>query len=326
MKRAFFLAITFLVLFASCEKEEKPVAPASGQVANASMGSTYETMLYFNVLTNQFVQETPHQPYDLEITNQPNDRHIFLNSSNFMYAKNVGAMAFESVVDTSGNAPWLYDNANGDPSRNAIGQWWDANGNTKNEVYIINRGIKPDGFPIGYKKLQILAASADAFTLRVANLDNTQDTTLTLTKDPDKLRAQFYFETNAIEDIEPFSNDWHLHFTQYTQGLGHEDDTIPYLVRGVLINQSRVTVARMDDEDFNAITRSDVLALDYSQAKNAIGHDWKFFSFDEQAYLTNPNQIYILKEISGNYFKLRFVDYYDDNGEKGNAKFEIEGL
>jgi len=39
-----------------------------------------------------------------------------------------------------------------------------------------------------------------------------------------------------------------------------------------------------------------------------------------------PDIVFIIKEISGNYYKLRFVDYYNDAGEKGYAKFEIEGL
>ena len=327
MKRSLLIIFVSVFILASCEKTEEPVNPAKSQALTAGMGSTYETMLYFNVSTGLFVQEIEHLPFDLQFPNQPDDKHVYLNSSNYMFVKNMGVVPFTSVSDTNGGSEWRYDFPTGHDSRTAFGEWMDANGMSKGEVFILNRGMNSDGFSIGFKKIQILSADQDSFTIRCADLDNSNDTTVTIEKNQDNERIQFWLETMAVEQIEPVSTLWHLHFTQYTDyDLTDQGDTIPYSVRGVLINQSTTSVAKLDEEDFEGITLEDVQSLDYSNDRNIIGYDWKFFSLDSGIYEVLPEQVYIIKEIGGNYYKLRFVDFYNDQGEKGYAKFEIIGL
>ncbi len=315
------------ILLVSCEKKEEPVNPAKSQALTAGMGSTYENMLYFNVSTGIFVQEGSHYPYDLQFPNGPADQHIFLNSSNYMFVKNMGVVSFESVQDTIGGSEWMYDYPNGEPNRTAFGDWMDENGDSKGEVFIVDRGFNADGFKIGYKKIQVLSANGDGFTLRCADLDNTADTTVYIEKNLDNERIQFSFNTMGIEPIEPISTLWHLHFTQYTDyDLTDQGDTVPYSVRGVLINQSTTSVAIIENADFNDLTLQDVTGLSYSSHLNVIGYDWKVFSLDNGIYEVDPKKVYVIREIGGNYYKMRFVDYYNDMGEKGYAKFEIIGL
>ena len=327
MKRFFLIILSVVFILTSCEKKEEPVNPAKSQALTAGMGGTYETMLYFNVSTGLFVQETEHLPYDLQFPNQPDDKHVYLNSSNYMFVKNMGVVPFASVTDTMGGSEWRYDFPTGDESKTAFGDWMDANGDSKNEVFVLNRGMNSDGFQIGFKKIQILSATDEAFTIRCADLDNANDTTVIIEKNPDNERIQFWLETMALEEIEPVSTLWHLHFTQYTDyDLTDQGDTIPYSVRGVLINQTTTSVAYLQDDDFESITLQDVQSLDFSTDRNAIGYDWKFFSLDSGIYEVLPDQVYIIKEIGGSYYKMRFVDFYNDQGEKGYPKFEIIGL
>ena len=319
-----FLAIASLF---GCEKEEKPVNPATSQALSAGMGSSYETMLYFNISTGLFVQETDHHPSDLQFPGNPLDNHIYLNSSNFMFVRNFGSVPFESVTDTSHSSDWKYDFPTGNPNRTAFGEWMDGTGKTKNEVFVVNRGTNSKGISIGFVKMQVLKVSPTAFEIRVANLDNTSDTVLTVQRDPNKVRNQFWFETMAIEDIEPEKSTWHLHFTQYTDyDITDGGDTIPYIVRGALINQTNTAAAFIDGVSFKDIKLADVQGLTFSNNRNAIGYNWKKFSLDSGVYEVVPDRVYIIKEIGGNYYKLQFLDYYNDAGEKGYAKFQIEGL
>ncbi len=325
--RAILVLVFAAFLLMGCEKEELPVAPATSQALTAGMGDDYATMLYFNILSGEFVKELPHIGYDLQFGNQPADKNIFLNSSNFMFVRNFGAVPFASVTDTILAQDWLFDYPTGNPNRTAIGTWFNADGTSKNEVFVVDRGFDEKGINIGYVKMQVLAADATKYTLRIGSLDNVLDTVVEVLKDADKELVQFSFGSLAAEDIEPNKNDWHFLFTQYTDyDITDEGDTIPYLVRGVLINQTNTAIARLDGVDFETITKTDAEILAYNSNKNAIGYNWKAFSLTTGIYEVLPNVVYIIKEVSGNYYKLRFVDFYNDAGEKGYAKFDIEGL
>lgn len=317
------------VLFAlfGCEKEELPVTPAASQAITAAMGDDYSNMLYFNINSGIFVKQGPHTGYDLQLESAEDGRYIFLNGSNFMFVRAAGTVPFTSVIDTSGIAPWRYDFPTGQQQRTAIGTWFTPQGTSKEEVFIVNRGYDEKGKELGFLKMQVLGVTATAYQLRIGTLENTLDTVVSINKNEDVNRVQFSFSSFGVEDIEPNKNDWHLHFTQYTDfDITDDGDTIPYLVRGVLINPENVSVARLDNADFTAITEADVLNLNYSTDQNAIGYNWKAFSLDTGIYEVRPGIVYILREKSGNYYKLRFVDYYNDAGLKGFAKFEIRGL
>jgi len=64
----------------------------------------------------------------------------------------------------------------------------------------------------------------------------------------------------------------------------------------------------------------------FTNMQNKIGYDWKSYNFSSKSYNVNPNITYIITDIDGRYFKLHFIDFYNDNREKGNPKFEIQEL
>jgi len=326
MKKALVLICVTMLLFA-CEKKEEPVSPATSQALTAGMGDSYETMLYFDVNTGLFVSQMPHIGYDLQFSSAPNDRTIYLNSSNFMFVRNFGSVPFESVSDTTLAQDWRYDFPTGNKNRTAIGSWYNADGSSKNEVFVVDRGYNAQGIRIGFVKMMVLSADDNTFRIRVSSLDNSNDTTAIVQKNVDTRLTQFYFKTMAAEEIEPNKNDWHFQFTQYTDyDITTEGDTIPYLVRGVLTNEENTEIARLDGVDFESINKEDAQVLSFSNARNAIGFNWKSFSLQTGVYEVLPDIVFIVKEVSGNYYKLQFVDYYNDAGEKGYAKFKIEGL
>jgi hypothetical protein len=63
----------------------------------------------------------------------------------------------------------------------------------------------------------------------------------------------------------------------------------------------------------------------FSNNQNIIGFDWKSYVFNE-GYIVNPDITYIIKDSKNNYFKLRFIDFYNSNGEKGYPTFEVRKL
>ena len=55
---------------------------------------------------------------------------------------------------------------------------------------------------------------------------------------------------------------------------------------------------------------------------NVIGYDWKIYDFDTGFYTIDPSATYILSDTEGYFYKLRFIDFYNENGEKGSINIK----
>ena len=78
--------------------------------------------------------------------------------------------------------------------------------------------------------------------------------------------------------------------------------------------------------NWNSFQYADALQLPFNKNWNEIGYDWKEYDQNAGRYTIVPNRFYILKTKNGNYFKMRFVDFYDDQGRKGYPKMAWELL
>lgn len=322
-----FSLTLMLGFFASCEKPEDPITPATVQAQTAILGDAYQYQEYYNILTNQFVLNQEHFDWDLSFESAENGKFIFLNSSNFIFVRNAGKVAFETVTDTNYTSDWAYDFPTGETHRTAFGHWFNADKTSKNNVYIVDQGKDINGLDIGYFKMQILNVNNTEYIIRTARLDNSEDQTITISKNPDKRWVQYKFGENTKAEKEPDSENWHLLFSQYTDyDITDLGDTISYLVRGALLNQNNIEVVLVDNVPFQNIDINLVPQLEFSSHFNAIGYDWKYFSFDIGIYTVKDGMSYVIKEKNGTYFKLRFLGFYDDNGDKGYPSFEIISL
>lgn len=82
-----------------------------------------------------------------------------------------------------------------------------------------------------------------------------------------------------------------------------------------------VEVAEVFDKPFDQISYADVSEYMFSTDINAISYDWKVFNGG--TFETDLSKNYIVKSTEGLYFKIHFIDFYDDSGNKGNPKFEV---
>jgi len=85
-------------------------------------------------------------------------------------------------------------------------------------------------------------------------------------------------------------------------------------------------VAQVFDKDFSAITLDDLSNYSLSLNINTIGYDWKFYDFETSKYTVFVNQNYIIKSTEGKFYKLHFINFYDESGVKGTPVFEFQEL
>ncbi|HPF89363.1 MAG TPA: HmuY family protein [Flavobacteriales bacterium] len=315
------LGALVLLGFSSCLREELPV-PArergAAMTMQTCMGPGYQDQLWLDLRTGTVVNTNVKTVWDLAFESAPDGWRIYLNGSKMMTAWNIGPADITAAHDTLGMAAGRkIDAPSGHRDSTAFGDW-----RGQDDVYIVDLGFDAIGLPQGLRKFRFHTVSATEFTFEVARLNGTQLTSVTVPKDP--ARSFTCYRTGAgVLPIEPGQGDWDLVVTQYTHQF--YEPFLPYIVSGVL-SAPGVRVAEMNVTDFDAVTLADTLAHPFNNARDAIGYDWKTFIFESASYEIDPTRVYIVMDAEGYYFKLRFIDFYSEQGQVGCPRFEVVPL
>ena len=311
----------------SCIKEELPISahlPGDIKSDQVEMGPNYNTQVFYNLKHNHSVSENYETEWDIAFECSDSGSHVILNSSTFCKVYKTTITNFNDSISLTGISieDWLYDVPSGNLDSTALVDY--NNGN----IYIIDMGVSVSagGNPRGYKKILIENISNNQYQIRYANLDGSLDVTKTITKNDEINFIAYSFITNSTVEVFPNKNNWDLMFTAYTHIFNVNGTITPYRVAGVLINRNNTSVAEDTIYDFNEINYDlviDNISFIYNKNIDVIGYDWKPYN---GTFTIRENLNYIIKTNSGLYFKLRFIDFYSDNGIKGSPKFEFQKL
>lgn len=322
MKKQYLVLMCLTVAFFSCKKDELPVPkhdPGNVITQTVNMNADYKYQFYFDLETNTVVGQNLKTVWDIAFETSASGFHVILNTSKVMFAYNTGNTSFAAVTDTSGyDANKRWDEPSGHLDSTAIGNW-----QTNTPVYIIDRGYSPTGAHQGFRKIQFLSVTPTSYTLRFSQINGTGDTTLLVAKDSTYNFAYLSFATSSTIMVEPPKDSWDLLFTQYTH-IFYEPEAMPYTVTGCLLNRYQTSAAKDSVTIFSQINYEFASALTLSTDINVIGYDWKYFT--GSTYITNTLYNYIIKNRKGKYYKLHFIDFYNNVGEKGNPTWEYQQL
>ena len=325
MKKYIFTFGLLIVFSISCIKEELPIPPhipGDLQLGQVEMGNNYHNQVFYSLANNSISSQNEETNWDLAFGCDMQLNFIFLNSSVVSSAFNTGTSSFENITSLSGNENWKYDAPNGDLDSLALVNF------DSGFVYIINRGqsVSQGGIQLGYKKIKVEVLGNNQYQIRHAELDGTLDTTLVIEKDSTKNLIAFSFNTNKAVNIFPNKTNYDLIFTAYTHVFWGFDPPLPYRVSGVLINQNETSVFVDTLHDFDAINHNTFLQSNFINDLDEIGYDWKTYNFSNSTYEIKDNINYIIKSQTNQYYKLRFLDFYNNQGEKGYPIFEYQKL
>ena len=310
-----FLTIISLVILISCDVGEIPLDPITNekQICTISMGSNYITQTYYNLENNQIVSQNNRTNWDIAFESKQDSNYIYLNSSKFTQAWLISEIAFDEFVNLE-QAVWRWDQPCLVNNGTAI------NISTQEDVYyVIDLGLDENLEGSGFIKFKVINSDSNGYTFRYSSIDNSTDTTLSVNKNDSYNKIHFSFIDNSIVNIEPQSTIWDLLFSSYTHVFS---ENTPYLVTGVLINSQLVSVACDTSSLFDEISINSVQSLSYSNCDDIIGYNWKTFNFESNSFTIDQTKTYIVKK-NNEYYKLRFLDFYNESGEKGFPKFEI---
>lgn len=320
LKRSAYLIGT--VLAVSCMPEEVPLTPMQRdttiKMSSVNMKPNYQNQIFYSLVNDEVIKVNDNTAWDLGFSSSGN--HVKLNASKVMRA-GVSRQSFEETTGVEG-VDFKWDVSSGNPDSLAIPKFVVQN---FNKVIIIDAGYDLEGNALGFYKMEIVGFNDGEYEFKFGLLENSTARLIKVVQNRRTNYTYFSFE-DGIVDIEPDKEDWDIWFGQY-QHTFYDPEPFPYLVSGVLHNPYLYKVAQIQAADLSEVRIDSAQNnFEFSAAYDLIGYDWKDFIFESSSYILNTERIFILESNNKPCWKLRFLDFYNNFGEKGNPVFEFQAF
>jgi len=336
MKTKWLLVLIPLFIFTSCFKEDEKIVPFDrGDKISATieMTQTYINQVYYSLSEAQVVSSNTKMDFDLVFDNSKDGASIFLNTSNFSTAAPSGKFSFGEVTSAAG-LPLTFDASSANPDSVAIGPWFQINETDtvyNREVYVIDRGYDDLGNTLGFRKIIFDSISNNTYYFRYSLLNSSEVFSGIVQKSGSSNYCYYSFVQHAQRYPEPPKTDYDLLFTQYTTLLYTNDgEPYPYLVTGVLLNRYETQAYLDTTMVFDSITIQDIKYQLFTNRPDLIGYDWKEVLGDVNTgnvyYEIRPENNYLIEDQQGFFYKMRFIGFYNNTGEKGFPTIEFQKL
>lgn len=322
-----FVALFFLNSFYFNSIFAQPGTPYQ-----VSVQAGYVSEVFFDCSSGNQVN-VPKNNWELAFSINPYTAGVLINSNYGVHAYVVdgAAIADFATLDTTNNVNWneLYNtdtswfwgamNRNFNPSNIFNYGWGTYDIITHNVIgdslYLLK--LVTNGSPDVYYKLWIQNRNlAGDYTFRYALLDNSFDTTVTISKSPYANKTLIYYSirTGQIVDREPANSNWDITFNRYFADQGNN---FYYPVVGALANEG-VMVAEARGVDITQVQAANYANSLASQI-NVIGYDWK--SFAGNAWSIEDSLTYFIKDKNGAIFQITFTGF--GGLSNGNIDFNV---
>lgn len=322
-------------LFSSCFQEIDTVAIEKTVENNfTSQFSIYSNVTFYKIYENT-TQEVVNRKlglWDLAFQSAKEGDNVLVNYTISGRAIKTGTSDFSQVDKTT--VEELFDSEDwkfNDPAYSNIKDSIALKDWENKEVYLVYRGntFSPEN---AYYKLQFLSKTTESYTFQYSHVESTTAIEKTIKRTQSLANVYYSFDIGDTVEHEPNMNEWDFYFTPYNGWFETLTAGVfaPYNLTGVMINnENGVQVAQVFDEliAYEDINLTLAENSDFTSWKGAIGSTWKKIpSTENPIYAMDTTKKYILKLANGDYYKLRFIDFYDETGEKGYTSFEIQIL
>ncbi|MCD6063664.1 MAG: hypothetical protein K0R82_1575 [Flavipsychrobacter sp.] len=328
MKRLSFLLIAVSLLAASCEKKESPISlPEKGSAAidRVDMGEDYHDQVFYDFEKGYPVYQSAINSWDLAFEASPTGFHIFMNGGKDVWVYNTHQTDILGVLEPPKikNNEWQFDSPSGLPDSTAIGNWQQGRRAGSN-VFIVK--MNPAHFKDTFKKIVLTSASTTEYRMTYADLRSGMVKSIVIPKEDKYNFAYFSFdEGGKIVYPEPPKDSWDIVFTRYRHVYYHLNN-FPYIVSGALLNPFKTTAYCDSTTGYEAVTITQAATAKFSNARDEIGFEWKFYDIPSGKYTVDKKKTYVVNNRKGQFWKVRFLDFYNSNGVKGSPSFEYERL
>lgn len=330
------LMVSTTLLLTACFKEDERIPPydrgekITGTVA---MTQNYKYQVYYSLNTQSIVATNERTHYDLMFESTPGGVLIRPNTANFAMAAPTGKFELSQVSSAAGLS-MRFDPSSGNRDSTVLRNWIAINGRDttfSREVYVFDRGINAEGNPLGKIKITFDSLVGGRYFFTYANLNGSNLKQAVVQKQSGRNFAYYSLSQHKQVFPEPPKESYDLLFTQYTTMLfTNSGERYPYLVTGVLLNPYQTEAAAIIEPNFDNINFQQASTSTFLQKADVIGFDWKKVIGDVSSgnvyYEPRPEKVYFVRDSRGFYFKMRFIGFYNNQGEKGYPTFEFQKL
>jgi hypothetical protein len=331
--------LTLLTLiFSSCFKKEEPIKLPFGEsvIQSFYLGENYDKQIFFDLSSNTY-QSKELVDWDLRFESSPDGIGVFINNGYDIKVRKTNLYNLDEPLTLDTNyiksLPDLIDAPEGTVEGSAIGDWrnYVLPGSNKSGIYVLEL-IYNKGWD-RYVRMQILNSNDSEYVCKFSPLSykgtlvTEWPTTTIIPKDINKNFTYYTFKNGGrvVDNAEPDKKTWDLEFAKYKHIFyNYGPNPFPYLVTGVLSNSYNVEIALDSTKGFDNIDANELTSYQYTKNRNGIGFEWKSFDFSSSfVFSVNDKYTYIIKDTEGKYYKLRFLDFYNEQRVKGYPKFEF---
>lgn len=223
----------------------------------------------------------------------------------------------------------LVDNVHGDLTKTVIAAVSAVDAD--NKVYIVNRG-KGGGIPErDWYKIRILRNSNGGYKLQYAKLAANTFNTIDIAKDADYNFKYISFDAGAVSG-EPIKTKWDIKWS-YTMFEAPLDPNtmIAYASSDFISINAKVGVTAAEvlasNISYENFAKADVNNITLLSKVDVIGTKWRTASMTPGQSGVKQDRFYVVKDPSGNIYKLKFLSFHaDEGGTRGRPQMEYKLL
>ncbi|AUC84455.1 hypothetical protein CW731_03680 [Polaribacter sp. ALD11] len=347
-----FILCAAVFSFTSCNSEDTPIAPIivviDGAAVSPEVGGPNEpNQVYIDLSTNT---STPvrRDSWDLGFYGGSEFR-VVLNGAIYMAVAKLKSTDIDAVNASSAEVQELQpkvavgtfdaentayvDTPDGTVTNTAIAEI--STSNTNNNVYLLNLGeeigtetpatgsvdISDDAR--GWKKIRILK-NGNNYVLQYADLDATTHKEVTISKSETHTFTYFSFTTESEIMVAPKKANWDLNFTVFTNEIkGYGSYGYSDFVTNNTKSEAKVYMIDIEATSFtyNSFSLTDVDNSNFTNDQRSIGSSWRNGGGPGSLPSLKENVFYVVNDTDGNLYKLQFLAFTNEAGERGYPKF-----
>ena len=358
-----FLCTIAVIVFTACNSDEEPfeVPVSDGAVLDIRVGGPSQPNHVCIDLSTDTQVSVNRASWDLGFYTG-SEFSVILNASAEVMAQSLDKSSFSEITieDYEGLAQLMtvdaiFSNLFGPPPypdwMSESSEWIDdpegslnktaieevQSEESANNIYLINRGFSNDGESRGDALLLKVTRNGSGYTVQYQVPGSSNIESTDIAKVETHNFVFFDFDTGVV-DVEPEKDSWDIAFTNHMEildaGLG---TFIPYSVQDYVVqNRNGVMVAEVEiGEEWDLLTMyegfslADVNAIVFDDKLNTIGRSWRTVAIPQDpTSVTGVREdgFYVVKDASGNQYKLLFTGMLNSTGERGYPQITYELL
>lgn len=217
---------------------------------------------------------------------------------------------------------------------------------SENKVYLVNLGhqvateapapgsTNPYGASRGWKKIRVLR-DGNNYKLQYADINSSAFSEISIAKDPNYNFAFFSFNTNSVVLAEPQKAKWDICFTPFVNLVNFGSGLVSYAYQDFIVTNRNGGARAYQQLNSSGVAYADFTLADVETAnfdlatsidQRVIGANWRNGGGPGTLPSVRDDRFYVIKDPSGNIYKVRFLSLTNPSGERGNPSFEYQLL